>query len=74
MKKLLSLGDIAKRLNVPFHRVRYAVEAVDMQPVQRIGIVRLWSEGQVPQIKAALKHPRRDWGNAIKQLPTEKKE
>ncbi len=60
MPKLLSLTDIAKRLKIPFHRLRYVVAAANMQPVQRVGIVRLWSEDQMPEMKAALvKKPKK---------------
>ena len=54
MPKLFSLQDVARRLGKPYHVVRYAVAAVDLQPAQRVGIVRLWTEEQIAEIVDAM--------------------
>lgn len=52
--RFVSIRDIADRLDEPFYRVRYAVAKHKIEPVQRVGIVRLFSEDQIPAVKAAL--------------------
>ena len=42
--QFLSLRDVADRLGEAFHRVRYATEKHKIKPIQRVGIVRLFSE------------------------------
>jgi len=54
MARLLSLRDIAKELHEPFHRVRYAVAEGGIEPVMRVGIVRLFDASQLPSIREAL--------------------
>jgi len=52
--RLLTLRDVANRLNARQHRVKYAIEAYSIEPRQRAGIIRLWGESDLPQIHAAL--------------------
>ena len=51
---LLTLGQLAERLNASTHRVKYAVDQYRIAPVTRVGILRVWSEDSLPLIKSAL--------------------
>ena len=50
----LTLGQIADRLGVSTHRVKYAVDQYRIKPRFRIGITRVWSEDDLPRIQSAL--------------------
>lgn len=54
MIDLLTVGAIAKRLEVPRSRVDYAVTKAGIQERGRAGILRLFSPDQLPVIRAAL--------------------
>jgi hypothetical protein len=65
MSTIYSLRDIAKHLNEPFHRVRYAVTEAGIEPAARVGIVRVFTADQIPMIQEALeKSARRELANA----------
>ncbi|MDB5322192.1 MAG: hypothetical protein JWN40_3823 [Phycisphaerales bacterium] len=51
---LLTVGAIARETGQPLHRVRYALETYRIEPVQRAGILRLFSREDLPRIKSAL--------------------
>ena len=52
---LLTIGDIQRELpSYRRHQINYALEAYDIEPVQRAGIVRLWTPEQLDAIRAAL--------------------
>jgi hypothetical protein len=51
---LLTLGQLADRLNTSTHRIKYAVDQYRITPAMRIGITRVWSEDSIPLIKSAL--------------------
>lgn len=53
-RRLLTLGQLAQRLGVSIHRVKYAIESYRIEPVTRIGIIRVWSEDDLPRIKSAI--------------------
>jgi DNA-binding transcriptional MerR regulator len=53
-KQALTLGQIAERLNVSTHQVKYAVDQYRILPHSRVGIIRVWSEDDLPKIKSAL--------------------
>lgn len=53
--KLLTLGQLAKRLNVSIHQLKYAIEQNNIEPVTRVGIIRVWSEENIPLIESALR-------------------
>jgi len=59
MSTIYSLRDIAKHLNEPFHRVRYAVAESGIRPAARLGIVRIFTAEQIPLIQEALKKSKR---------------
>ena len=52
--RLLTLGQISERLHVPQHRAKYALTQYDIQPIGRVGILRVWREDDLPRIKSAL--------------------
>ncbi len=52
--RYLTVGEIALRLNVPVHRVEYAVLAHDISPVGRAGNARVFDDSALKRIKAAL--------------------
>ncbi len=54
MTDLLTVGDVARRLGVPRARIDYAMEKAGIQERSRAGILRLFSEDQLPVIRAAL--------------------
>ena len=51
---LLTVGAIARETGQPVHRVRYALETYHIDPVQRAGILRLFSRDDLPRIQSAL--------------------
>lgn len=54
-KPLLTLGDLVRETGIPPHRVKYALSAFNIEPVQRAGIVRLFSRDQLPHIQSCLR-------------------
>lgn len=52
---LLTIRDAARRLGVQVHRLRYAIDELDIQPKQRAGIIRLFGEDQLEQMRSALR-------------------
>ena len=55
---MFTVGDIARRLQVSRARVAYAVEKLGVHERTRAGILRLFSEDQLPVIEAAIKTVR----------------
>lgn len=51
---LLTASQIADRLGEPPQRVTYIIRKYRLKPVQRVGIIRLFSEEQVKAIKQGL--------------------
>ena len=49
-----TITDIASLLDVPIHRVRYAVLAYRIEPARKAGNIRIWTKSQLPLIRAAL--------------------
>ena len=54
MTDLLTVGDVARRLEVARSRIDYAVTKAGIQERGRAGILRLFSPDQLPVIEAAL--------------------
>jgi len=52
--RFLTIGDIADRLRVSRRRLDYALTTYSIAPAFRAGITRLWTEDDLPRIKAAL--------------------
>jgi hypothetical protein len=55
MPTLLTLGDIAKRIGEPIHRVRYAIESRKIEPAGRAGQLRMFLESDVELIQSVLR-------------------
>ena len=52
---LMTLGQIARRLDQPIHRVKYAIERYRIEPTQRAGILRLWNEDGLARIERSVR-------------------
>lgn len=52
--QLFTLGQLAERLGVPVHRLKYAIDQHCIHPVMRVGILRVWSEDEIPLMRRAL--------------------
>jgi hypothetical protein len=52
--RLLTLGQLAERLDVSTHRLKYAIDQYRIAPATRVGIIRVWSEDAIPLIRSAL--------------------
>ena len=48
---LLTASEIADRFSEPPQRVTYIIRKYRLKPIQRVGIIRLFSEEQVKAIK-----------------------
>ena len=53
-QEVLTIGQIADLLQEPPARVAYMVSKYRLKPVQRVGIIRLFSQEQVQAIKQGL--------------------
>jgi DNA-binding transcriptional MerR regulator len=51
---LMTIGEIAERLDVSMHRLKYAIDQYKITPDRRVGIIRVWSEHKLPLIENAL--------------------
>ena len=51
---ILTVGQIAQRLNEPLHRIEYAVRSRNIQPVAIAGNARVFEEEDLERISAAL--------------------
>ena len=51
---ILTVGQIAHRLNEPLHRIEYAIKSRDIQPVAIAGHIRVFEEEDLDRIAAAL--------------------
>lgn len=52
--QFLTIGEIADRLDVSMHRLKYAIDQYKIAPDRRVGIIRVWSESKLPLIENAL--------------------
>lgn len=53
-RQLLTLGQLAERVGVSTHQVKYAIDQYRIEPRMRVGITRVWSEDSIPLVKSAL--------------------
>ena len=63
--QLLTIGEIARRLKQPVHRVRYIVESRNIEAAGRVGNTRVYLENTVQQIA---NHMQRPGGRTIGQI------
>ena len=54
-KQRWTFPELARVLEVPEHKARYAIKMYGIEPVERVGIVRLFSRDSIRKTKAALK-------------------
>ena len=52
----LTVGEIARRLECPVHRIQYLVAARGIEPVERAGNLRIFSVETLNALRAELKH------------------
>jgi len=62
---IITVGDIAKELNVDRDAVTYAIRKAGIEPVGRAGIVRLFSGSEVETVRQFLKVKRQYNGGQI---------
>ncbi len=55
MPNQYTIGDLSRRFNVSRPQIKYALEAYRIEARQRVGIVRVWSDVDLPTIESALK-------------------
>ena len=53
-KRALTIGEIAKRLKCPIHKVEYLVSSRNIKPIQRAGNLRVFSEDALETIRREL--------------------
>lgn len=63
--KLMTIGELAIRLGVSTHRLKYAIDQYHIEPTRRVGIIRVWSEDQIFLIESALSKIGRKRGPRI---------
>ena len=51
----LTVGEISRQLDEPFHRVVYVIRSRGIQPVARAGVARVFSESAVQFIRGELR-------------------
>ena len=62
--EIMTLGQIARKLGVPDHRIKYVVDRHRIEPRRRVGILRVWDEDAVSRIEAALEQQRQKYINS----------
>jgi DNA-binding transcriptional MerR regulator len=55
-----TVGEIARRLGVPVHRVVYVIESRGIRPAGRAGTARIFSEADVAYIASELRRIKED--------------
>ena len=63
MNPITSLGEMARRLNVPLHRVEYVVRSRRIAPLLKAGGRNFYSEASVQRIAAELRRIDGDKGH-----------
>lgn len=53
-EQLFTVGQLADRFGVSNHQLKYAIDQYRIEPTTRVGIIRVWSEEKIPQIRNAL--------------------
>ena len=61
----LTVGEIAKRLGVPLHRVLYVVRSRDIRPASRAGNVRVFAESDLMYIGSEIRRIDREKGELL---------
>jgi hypothetical protein len=50
----LTLGEVARQLGESESRTKYAISTYRIEPTARVGILRCWTEADLPRIRSAL--------------------
>lgn len=53
-KRLLTVGEIARLVDEPLHRIEYIIRARNIQPIHRAGNARVFSSTDLDRIRAEL--------------------
>lgn len=53
-QNLLTVGEVAETLGVPIYRLQYLIRTRNIKPVQRAGILRLFTSDQLELIRAEI--------------------
>lgn len=57
---LLTVGELAKRLDVPIHRVEYLIRSRNLQPAQRAGNNRVFTESDLQYLAGIINRAAED--------------
>jgi len=60
-----TVGEIARRLGVPEHRVEYIIQSRNIRPHSRAGNLRIFSEADVQHIASELRRIDAEKGGAF---------
>ena len=61
---LLTVGEIARRLNEPLHRIEYVIRSRSISAVGRAGVARVFTEADVSHIGSELRRIDEDKGES----------
>jgi len=61
-----TIGEIARRLGVPVHRVEYVIRTRNLRPVARAGNLRVFSEADVAYVAGELRRMDADRGGGLR--------
>ena len=50
-----TVGEIARRLGVPVHRIEYVIRSRDVRPVSRAGNARVFTDADITYIRSELR-------------------
>ena len=53
-ERLLTLGQLASELGTTTYQLKYAIDQHRIEPLARVGILRVWSERSIPRMGRAL--------------------
>ncbi len=53
-QNLLTVGDVAEQLGIPVYRIQYLLRTRNIKPIQRAGILRLFTNDQLDLIREEL--------------------
>lgn len=63
-----TVGEIARRLGVPVHRVQYVIRSRGIRPACRAGIARVFSEADTAFIEHEIAHIDREAGKEAQHV------
>ena len=69
MPDFLTIGGLRRIVQVPLHRIEYAIATYGPEPVGRVGIARVWSPQQLPDVVASLRRTSERSRVAVESTP-----